>query len=43
MFIKRKKKEEEENDFSWDVEDEEVSHTMWSKQIKKLLKKVGLC
>lgn len=44
-FIRKRDKEErEEEDFSWGNHgEEEKSHSMWSSQIKKLLKKVGLC
>jgi len=41
-FVRKKKNDNE--DYSWDdYEEEEKSHSMWSKKIKKLLKKVGLC
>jgi len=40
----RKKNEDEYKNFSWGQEEEQQSHSMWSKEVvKKLLKKVGLC
>jgi len=42
-FIRKRKAEEEENDYSWNNYGEEESHSMWSREIKKILKKVGLC
>jgi len=36
MFIRKRKKEP-----SWNGDNK--SHSMWSREIKKLLKKVGLC
>jgi len=44
MRFIRKRKSEEDNDYSWDNNEEnEKSHSMWSSKVKKLLKKVGLC
>jgi len=43
-FIGRKQKTEESLNYSWSSnEDKGKGHSMWSGEIKKLLKKVGLC
>ena len=47
MFIRKRKKQKTDDyyDYSWgnNEGEEEKSHSMWSREIKKLLKKVGLC
>ena len=43
-FIRKRQKTDEDLSYSWGSnEGEEKSHSMWSREIKKLLKKVGLC
>jgi len=43
-FTRKKSKDEyESEDYSWGSQEEGKSHSMWSSEIKKLLKKVGLC
>jgi len=43
MFIRRKKKEDSHYSWGDHGEHEQKSHSMWSREIKKILKKVGLC
>jgi len=44
-FIRKRQKTDEDLNYSWSNSEgeEEKSHSMWSREIKKLLKKVGLC
>ena len=42
-FTRKKTKDESEDYYSWGSQEESKSHSMWSSEIKKLLKKVGLC